>query len=467
MENYLIEISRQATLFLEFIVPDKESFFDVEVLIRLCVQVFLLMGSALFSSSETALFSLSRIDLQNLMKQNHPLGPTIHNLLEQPRRLIISILCGNELINIAAAANMTVILVKIYGEGEAGWINLFVMVPLLLIFGEVTPKTIAVSNPVVVSTRIIVPVIRVWVKFVAPLRWIVWKISDRVTTFLVGKEKSPDNILHVDEFRTLVDDVVTNGELGSAEKLMIFNLLEAGATEVVEIMIPHTQIPFVDLNWNIEQLKQFICQHKLRRFPVYKGNRDNLIGFMHASDLAGIYLDKAGQTDFSIEQILHDTVVIPPTKKVNEMFDFFKTHEVKSAIVLNEFGGVEGLVTQDQVLQFVFGEICPRSTFPGVIHDPETNVYEVPGDMKLIHLEDLTHFVIKDNRMTTIAGVLFRRLDRLPKEGDQVQMEDLLMTVLEMDGHRISRVLLAKGEKMKIQPIIEEITQEGDINESN
>lgn len=448
MENDVNEIGRQLSEFWAFIVPESDRLADPEVLVRLSIQVFLLLGSALFSSSETALFSLSRIDLQNLMRQQHPLATTIHTLLEQPRRLIISILCGNELINIAAAANMTIILVKLYGEADAGWITLFVMVPLLLIFGEVTPKTIAVSNPVGVSTRIVVPVMRVWIKLVAPLRWVVWIISDRVTTFLVGQEKSADNILHVDEFRTMVDDVVKNGELGSAEKLMIFNLLEAGATEVVEIMLPRTQIPFINVSWSLDKAVQFIREKKLSRFPVFQGNRDNLIGFIHASDLAGIYLDKTIQTDVKLEQLLHETVVVPPTKKVNEMFDFFKTYEIKSAIVLNEFGGVEGLVTLDQVLQFVFGEICPKANFPGVVHDPNSTVYEVPGDMKLIDIEDLTHFVIKDTRMTTIGGVLFRRLDRLPKAGDQVQMDDLLMSVLEMDGHRISRVRLAKGEKI-------------------
>lgn len=463
MENYLTQITQQTEIFWVLISPNISIMDDSEVLIRLLVQVFLLIGSALFSSSETALFSLSRIDLQNLLKQNHPLATTIHDLLEQPRRLIISILCGNELLNIAAAANMTLILVKLYGQDNAGWITIFVMVPLLLVFGEVTPKTIAVSNPVVVSTRIIVPVIRVWVKFVAPLRWIVWKISDRVTTLLVGKEKSPDNILHVDEFRTLVDDVVKNGELGSSEKLMIFNLLEAGATEVIEIMIPHTQIPFINIIWDRQQLKKFICQHKMHRFPVFAEDRDNFIGFIHAADLAGIFLDSSQQAkDFNIKSLLYDPVVIPPTKKVNEMFDFFKTHEVKSAIVLNEFGGVEGLVTLEQVLQFVFGEICPQDTFPGVDHDPTSNIYNVPGDMKLIHIEDLTHFVIKDNRMTTIGGVVFRQLDRLPKAGDQVQMEDLLMTVLEMDGHRISRVQLAKGAKMKDIIVADEVNFEGE-----
>lgn len=140
MEPYLTEITQQAAAFWTFITPKNSPMDDPEVLVRIVVQVFLLIGSALFSSSETALFSLSRIDLQNLLKQKHPLATTINNLLEQPRRLIISILCGNELLNIAAAANMTIILVKLYGQEDAGWITLLLMVPLLLVFGEVTPK---------------------------------------------------------------------------------------------------------------------------------------------------------------------------------------------------------------------------------------------------------------------------------------------------------------------------------------
>ncbi|RLA23579.1 MAG: hypothetical protein DRQ62_06100, partial [Gammaproteobacteria bacterium] len=134
MEYYLTEVTQLAAVFWAFITPNISPMDDPEVLIRSVVQVFLLIGSALFSSSETALFSLSRIDLQNLLKQNHPLAATIHELLEQPRRLIISILCGNELTNIAAAANMTIILVKLYGQEDAGWITLLIMVPLLLVF---------------------------------------------------------------------------------------------------------------------------------------------------------------------------------------------------------------------------------------------------------------------------------------------------------------------------------------------
>ena len=146
---------------------------------RLGLQLVLLLGSGFFSGSETALFSLSRLDLQKLRKQRHRNSETVHELLDQPRRLIISILCGNELVNIAAAANMTGILVSIYGPERAGVISVAVMVPLLLLFGEVTPKTIAVSNPVRISTAIVAAPMSLWVRLIAPLVWAIRAIADR------------------------------------------------------------------------------------------------------------------------------------------------------------------------------------------------------------------------------------------------------------------------------------------------
>ena len=148
---------------------DTSKLSDPGIVFRLVLQGFLLFCSAFFSSSETALFSLSRLDLQQLRRERNPHSETIHALLDQPRRLIISILSGNELVNIAAAANMTAILVTLYGSNQAGWINLMVMIPLLLLFGEVTPKTIAVSNPVRYSTAVIASPMNIWVKIITPV----------------------------------------------------------------------------------------------------------------------------------------------------------------------------------------------------------------------------------------------------------------------------------------------------------
>ena len=203
---------------------------EPDMIVRLAIQVLLLFGSAFFSGSETALFSLSRLDLQKLRREHNPHTETLHELLDQPRRLIISILCGNELVNIAAAANMTGILVSLYGVERAGLISILVMVPLLLLFGEVTPKTISVSNPVRVSTGMVAAPMSVWVRLVSPLVWMIRGVADRITTLVVGEEKGAENILHLDEFRTLVEEVAREGELNATERALIYNLLEAGDT---------------------------------------------------------------------------------------------------------------------------------------------------------------------------------------------------------------------------------------------
>ena len=137
--------------------------------------------------------------------------------------------------------------------------------------------------------------------------------------------------------------------------------------------------------------------------------------------------------------------MVPPTKYVDEMFDFFQANNARAAAVLNEFGGMEGFITMRDIISFIFGEVSESAPGQGLYEERDENVFEVPGEMKLTDFDDLTNFGIEDPRMTTIGGVVFRYLDRLPRVGDQVAMDGLIATVLEMDGHRLARVRIAKG----------------------
>ena len=434
----------------EFFVPrHPERLHDPDMMLRMALQVLLFLGSAFFSGSETALFSLSRMDLQRLRRERNKHSETLHALLDQPRRLIISILSGNELVNIAAAANMTGILVILYGPERAGWINLLVMVPLILLFGEVTPKTIAVSNPVRISAGIVAGPMSLWVKLVTPLRWAIRGIADRVTTWIVGEQKAAENILQVDEFRTLVEEVAKGGQLNATERALIYNLLEAGDTEIVEIMVPRTRVLFMDADMGLPEMAELFRTYRHPRVPVCRVHRDDLVGFMHAEDVLRLILDKADLSQLKPEEIMHPPVVVPLTKKVDEMFDFFQANNARAAAVLNEFGGVEGFVTMKDVLRFIFGEISGETTGGELYQERDENVYEVPGDMKLTDFDDLTNFGIEDPRMTTIGGVAFRHLDRLPRVGDKATVEGIVITVLEMEAHRIARVRVARGEALE------------------
>jgi len=428
-----------------FIAIDPQRLLQLDMLVRIGLQIFLLIASAFFSSSETALFSLSRLDLQQMRRDHNPRFELVHSLLERPRQLIISILCGNEIINVAATANMAGIMVALYGAEQGGLISILLMVPLLLLFGEVTPKTIAVSDPVKISTRIIALPLSIWVKFIAPFRWAIRLVADQITTKIVGEETAAENILQVDEFRTLVDEVVKGGELSVSERSLIYNLLEAGTTEVIEIMIPRTQTAFIDAQMPVVELVEQVRTLRYTRLPVFRGTRDNLVGFIHAEDIMRHVLDDADFGSMKIENILRPPVIVPPTKKVDEMFDFFLDHKVQAAAILNEFGGIDGLVTLKSVLSFVFGKITPETESQLFYTQLAENIFELAGDMKLTAFEKITNFGITDQRMTTVGGVLLRALDRLPQVGDDISIEGVVLTVLEMKGHRVARLRASKG----------------------
>jgi CBS domain containing-hemolysin-like protein len=433
-----------------------------DTMIRLTLQLLLLLSSAFFAGSETALFSLSRLDLQQLRREHHPHSATLHALLDSPRRLIISILCGNQLVNIAAVANATAILVSLYGPERAGVISVLVMVPLLLLFGEITPKTIAVSNPVRVSASLVAAPMALWVKAIAPLRWAVRGVSERLTTWIVGPERAPENILQLDEFLSIVDQVANEGELHATERSLIYHLLEAGTTEVVHIMTPRTRVDFVDVEQSVPDMVAAFRQLKHSWVPVFKGHHDNIVGFLHIERILPLVLDKADLAALKPSDILLPPVVVPLTKKVDEMFDFFKTTNARAALVLNEFGGVEGLVTMRDVLTFIFGHLSGEIEGQALYEERDENVYEVPGEMKLVDFNNLTNFGIEDPRMTTIGGVLFRHLDRLPQAGDEVKVEDFWMTVLEAKEQRITRVRVARGGPWREGETIREAGSEED-----
>ena len=439
--QYLSALLAQVGDFLAF---DTARLAEGDMVFRLSIQGCLLFGSAFFSGSETALFSLSDVDLEQLRKQRHSRSDLLHALLSRPRRLIVSILCGNELINIAATANMTGVLVALYGGDRAGVVSVIVMVLLLLLFGEITPKTIAVSHPVQVSTRIICMPLNVWVRLSVPIRWAIRLVADKVTTWIVGEERDVDHLLRMSEFRSLVAEIEEEGLVTATDRVLIYNLLEAGNTEIVHIMTPRTQIQFVRLDMKLSEAMELLIQYERLRMPVYEGSRDNIMGFIHVEDVMKFILDGKQPSDFTCQDTLRKPLFVPLTKSVDEMLDFFQSHDASAAMVLNEFGGVSGIVTMEDVLNFVFGEIAGEFLGKYTYKQEDEQVFVVSGDMKLSDFEALTNFGMQDPRMTTIAGVAFRHLGRVPKEGDTITLEDIRITVLEMKGNRIARLRASK-----------------------
>jgi CBS domain containing-hemolysin-like protein len=417
---------------------------ELELVIRLVLQAVLLVGSALFSGSETALFSLSRIDLQKLRNRRDPDSESIHAMLDEPRRLIISILCGNELVNIASSANMAAILLMLFGQ-DAGWINILIMVPLLLLVGEVTPKTIAVNHPVGFSKNVSARILPRWIYIVTPLREVVRTVSDRVTTIVVGEVVARENILQPDELKTLLEEGEESGIIDATERVLIDNLLEASDTEISHIMTPGPRIRFLDAALPLPELIQAFCRYQHPRVPVYSGHWDNVIGFLHSEDVLRLARGGADLERVKLEDLLRPVNFVPPTIKVDEMFNFFQAQNTRAVIVLGEFGEVLGIVTIKDVLTFIFGEITAPMRGS---HDYERDEsgYTVPGDMRLLDFYNLTNIDIEDPVMTTVGGVIFRLFGRLPKVGESVAYESYRFTVLAVERLRIGRLRVTKIE---------------------
>jgi CBS domain containing-hemolysin-like protein len=438
-----VEILRAIVDFLAF---DPARLLAPDMAARLGLQILLLCGSAFFSGSETALFSLSRVDLQQLRQRRHPHAATLHELLDEPRRLIVSILCGNEVVNIASVSNMTGILVALYGEAKAGWITVGLMLPVLLLVGEVTPKTIAVSDPRRVSADFVARPMSVWVRLVAPLRWVIRSVSDRITTWIVGPKRTREHILKLDEFKSLVEDFAEAGEIKASSRALIHNLLAAATTEIVAVMTPRSSTAFIDADEGLAGALETFGRVRHWRIPVYRGHRDNLVGFLYAEDVVRLKLEGEDASTTGLEDVLRPPIVVPLTKKVDEMFDFFRRNDTRAAAVLNEFGGVAGFITMNDVLRFILGPLMGRSHVETRVVEVAPEVFEAAGDTKLEDFNRITNLGLSDPRMTTVAGVAFRHLDRLPHVGDVAEVEGLTITVLEMDVHRIARVRVARGK---------------------
>ncbi|NEV62654.1 hemolysin family protein [Thiorhodococcus minor] len=432
--------------------PEMESW-SLELILRGILQVILLGSSAVFSGSETALFSLSRIDLQQMRYRRDPHSEGIHAMLDEPRRLIISILCGNELVNIASSANMTAILLILFGQ-DAGWLNILVMVPLLLLVGEVTPKTIAVNHPLGFARHVSARILPRWIVLVSPLREAVRQVADRVTTLLVGEAVARENLLRADELKSLLEEGEETGIIDATERVLIDNLLEAAETDILHIMTPGPRLCLLDADQPLPDLIRRFRAYQHPRVPVYSGHWDNVVGFVHSEDVLRLVRGGADLEELSLQAILRPAHFLPPTVKVDELFHFFQEHKTRACIVLGEFGEVLGIVTMKDVLSFIFGELTTNVRGRDEC-ERDGDAHIVPGWMRLLDFYTVTNIDLDDPVMTTLGGLVFRLFGRLPEVGESVDFEGYSFQVLGIDGLRISRVRVSRSDNKETDSEVE------------
>lgn len=417
--------------------------------------VFLLALSAFFSSSETALFSLSHIQLEQLRRDGHPRVGLIGRLLTQPRRLIITLLIGNELVNVAASVISASFIIQWMGT-ENKWINLFVMVPILLLVGEITPKTLAIRNNIAfagVESRLI----ELFARLIQPLHWLVLKTADRFITLIIGKERSYGNIITEDMVRTLAHEAVGEGALDRIEAQFIDQIFDFGNKTVGDVMTPRSDIFFLPLESGIYEKIQELHRTRHTKVPIYREHRDTIAGILYARDLLGVDLEKLSRDPQRFLKLLRDPYFVSESKPAAELFSTFRDRRMSCALAVDEYGGVTGLVTMEDLLECIFGDIhSPSDISPHVyIREQGDGCYAIDGAMPVADLNRRIGSHFDEEQAETIGGLLLHAYGELPSEGAFIAIDGFSFKAVEVEDNRIKEILL---EPAKDTPLSENPT---------
>ena len=324
------------------------------VLVKIILIFILLCFSAFFSGSETALFSLSSVKLFKFKESKHPRESLVHNLLANPRRLLISILVGNECINISASALAASLCISLMGF-QGKWIAIAIMTPLILLFGEVLPKTLAVTYNEKFSFFVARP-LDLFARIIFPLRWTIRRIVDAVLTLFSTKYENKSAIFYEKELKDLIDVGHKEGILEKEERALIHNILKFNDTPVFSIMTPYSIMFTLAHDLSIQQAIRQAKKHPYSRIPVYKKEKNNIIGILNVKDLLAMNFKPDGKTA-SIASVLRSPHFVSQEKRIHVVLKEFQEKKVHLALVVNRAKKVVGLITIEDVLEELFGEI--------------------------------------------------------------------------------------------------------------
>jgi len=403
---------------------------------------FLMAISAFFSSSETALFSLSSVQLEHMRRKRHPRIDLIERLLSRPRRLIMTILIGNDLVNVAASVISATIIIRLMGIGSK-WINLLVMVPVLLLFGDVTPKTLAIRNNIAFAAFECRP-IEFFARLVKPVRWLVRTVADVFITLIIGKERSHGNIITEDMVRVLAHEAVGEGTLDRSEAQFIDHIFDFGDKTLEDVLTPRSDIFFLPLESGIPEKIEELRRTRHTKVPIYREHRDNILGILYARDLLGVDLESLSEDPQKFVKLLREPYFVPESKLAAELFNTFRERRMSCALTVDEYGGVTGLVTMEDLLECIFGDIhSPSDISPQTyIQDLGENRYAIDGAMPVADLNQRINSNLDEEPAETVGGLLLHEYGELPSEGAVIVIDEFSFKVIEVEENRIKELLL-------------------------
>lgn len=399
--------------------------------------VFLVAMSAVFSSSETAITSVSKIKVRQLDQKDNKNAHLLKKLHDNMQTTISTILIGNNIVNIAASSIATILFTNIFHQNGA-LISTVVMTVFVLIFGEVIPKTIAqyknksvalkFSRFIYFLTIIFKPIVKVL------------NILTRLVIKLFIGEDEDSSTLTEEELKTLVEVSEEEGVLKNQETEIMINALELKETLAVDIMTPRTSMASVDIEDAESDLKEIIKNITYSRIPVYEDSIDDIIGVLHIKELAHKIIED--DRDFKVRDILKPAFYAYEYIPVVDLFKQMRTKNISISIIIDEYGGTSGIVTMEDILEELVGEIDDEYDNEKEVTKLSDNEYLVDPEMRIDEVNERFDLDIQSDKFDSIGGFVIELLDRMPKSKDEVEFENLKFVVVNVDKRKITQLMI-------------------------
>lgn len=416
---------------------------DTENILQIVVLVVLLLLSAFFSSAETALTTVNKIRMRTLAEDGNKRAAKVLTVTDNSAKMISAILIGNNIVNLSASSIATALAIKLFGSMGAG-IATGILTLLILIFGEISPKTLATIHADEISLTY-AGIISFLMKILTPVIFLMNSLSMAFLKLLRVNPNDSRLVLTENELRTIMDVGHESGVIETEEHEMINNVFDFTDAEAKEIMIPRIDMTLVSVDASYQELLDIYRETRYTRLPVYEESNDNVIGILNVKDL----LLCEDQDNFSIRDIMRTPFFTYEHKNTAELFSQMQESSINIAIVLNEYGTTAGLITMEDLLEEIVGEIHDEYDYNEeedlfAINDHE---YLAQGSMNLEDLCDSLDIHLESEDYDSIGGYMIGLLDHVPQEGESVTAPDgTVLRVDKMDKNRIEKIYIRVPE---------------------
>ncbi|OPL09052.1 MAG: hemolysin [delta proteobacterium ML8_F1] len=404
---------------------------------QLIVLIILLGGSAFFSASETALMSLSKIRVRHMVEENIKGAKSVAKVIENPSKLLSTILIGNNVVNIGASALATAIALELFGAKGVG-IATGIMTVLVLVFGEITPKSLAAQNSEKFSLKIVKIIILI-MKILNPIVHVFSFVTSGLIRFLGGDAHKYQPVITQEELRTMVNVGHEEGVLEVDEKLMIDRVFEFGDLYVKDVMVQRGDIVAIDINSTYSDLIDIVEEEQFSRYPIYKEKMDNIIGFIHVRDLL---TTRNVEGKFSLDKYIREPFYTFEFKKIAEVFKEMKDARIHLGIVLDEYGATVGIITMEDLIEEVLGDIEDeyddnKEEDIIVIKEDE---YIIDGSTRLDKINEMIGTSLESENYDSLGGYIIEEFGRFPLKKETIEYDGIKFIVEEVNRTRIIKV---------------------------